>query len=108
LLVVGPRFSFNYEMLTNLTSAGFSGHCKNLEVVSRATKFKLVSRCLEILEILEDLGKLFASDDACIVRAMSGWARVSFALVLLATYRSARGVIVASPKCIPEEWERFQ
>eukprot|EP00959_Pyramimonas_sp_CCMP1952_P447706 9374735-Pyramimonas_sp.AAC.1 len=41
LLVVGPRFSFNYEMLTNMTSLGLPGQFKNLEAVSRATKFRL-------------------------------------------------------------------
>eukprot|EP00959_Pyramimonas_sp_CCMP1952_P063539 1327965-Pyramimonas_sp.AAC.1 len=48
LLVVGPRFSLNYEMLPNLTSLGFPGKYKNLQGVFWATKFRLVSRCSEI------------------------------------------------------------
>eukprot|EP00959_Pyramimonas_sp_CCMP1952_P334016 6995105-Pyramimonas_sp.AAC.1 len=95
-------------MISNLTSMGIPVQCKNLEVVSRAIKFRLVSRCSEILEILEDLEQLFACDDACIARATSGWASVSFVPALLATYRSVRGVLVASPQGIPEEGELFQ
>ena len=76
--------------------------------MSRATKFRLVSRCPEILEILEDLERLFESDDACIARTMSGWASVSFAPALLATYRSVRGVLVGTPKGIPKEGKLFQ
>ncbi|CAK0820269.1 unnamed protein product, partial [Prorocentrum cordatum] len=77
LLVVGPRFSFNYEMLTNMTSLGFPGQFKNLEAVSRATKFRLVSKCSEILEILEvDIPEVCSSDDSCILRTRPGALRL--------------------------------
>eukprot|EP00959_Pyramimonas_sp_CCMP1952_P059760 1248271-Pyramimonas_sp.AAC.1 len=95
-------------MLTDLTSLGCLGKYNDLEAVSWAAKFRLVSRCSEFFGILEDLEKVFKSGDACIVRAASGWANASFALAFLATYRSARGILVASPNGTPEEGKLFQ